>query len=405
MAKIKDLSLIKSFQYRLLIYQSYNIMLSDEQFPSEFQDLFEDDNDELKNNFGDVAETSKSVEDFNSYLSSENFDNSSDLNHSMVNSLELERLIKSTDFQSFTQSIKFDETEERTEISFKSLNASTNKTKILPPPRAPIKKKKSFSCHDLQLKKNNYDHVESKVKKLIQNLAEDRRKTLLRHKSMPVCSNQTATIDDKSSDEELSSNDLKRELRIKSIKIYELEEKCEMKDEKIYQLELERSKMKMTYDKVRNEMQELKDVEMQYKQLKSLTSPNKLLRNAQIQTDDDSGFNENTASTTMSRTHNYSGYKIDDNRLTTQNPVIRQLAFENSNMNQSQFSDININNHSSDNLIPVPEALFPDDLDDTMRNSHTNDSSTDVETKKKKSKKPRLRNFLRQLSCIAKNKS
>jgi hypothetical protein len=382
------------------------MMLSDETFPKDL--IYEEDEEEREIDqqqredesvkFSLNHETSKSIDNFASYLSS-----SSANDESTGNSLEMERLIKSSDFENMTESSKFGELNlnlQQPEASFKSMNASSQKTSILPPPCAPIKKKKSFSCHDLQQKKHKYDHVESKVKKLIANLAEDRRRnTLMRHTSMPVCP-QTPMIDEKSSDEEFESKDLKRELRKKSIKIYELEEKCDMKDNQIYQLECERSKMKMTFDKLRTEMQELKEIENQYKQLKHLTSPNKtLLKNAQMQTED-SGFDESSKLhlTTTGLRHNLNK---NANRLLSSG-AIRQLAFDNStNMNQSHFAETN--NTSSDNLIPTQDPFLEEiDLTPTAQNAEAAAAADTISVKK--TKKPKFRRFFRLVPCIFRNK-
>ncbi|KAG5677750.1 hypothetical protein PVAND_007481 [Polypedilum vanderplanki] len=398
----------------ILIFVCFNhllniesMMLSDETFPKE---LFLEDCEENNHQEKQLAENeinvkfslnyvnSKSIDNFTSYLSTSGND---DENES-ANSMEMERLIKSSDFDSnMAESIKFEEFDlHHQETSYKSINASSSHILKLPPPRAPIKKKKSISCHDLHSKKNNYDHVESKVKKLIENLREDRRrKTLMRHTSMPVCP-QTMTIDEKSSDEEYDSNNLKRELRKKSIKIYELEEKCDMKDNQIYALECERSKMKMTFDKLRIEMQELKEIEKQYKQLKSLTSPNKTLKNAQIQTED-SGFIDESSKFHLTTTTTYiNSHQKNVNRLLTGAAAIRQLAFDNTDttMSHSHFSEIN--NLSSDNLIPESDP-FMEEID--LPNMGKKDQDTNS-VQKKKTKKIKLKRFFKFVPCISRNK-
>lgn len=47
---------------------------------------------------------------------------------------------------------------------YASFDVSNRRLSSLAPPGAPIKKKKSNSCHDLMASKKNYDHVESKVR-------------------------------------------------------------------------------------------------------------------------------------------------------------------------------------------------------------------------------------------------
>lgn len=420
-------------------------MLSDETFPSDLlsdneQEIFEDEKVITKNsNFVRQQPTilkagsTQSIEEPNlSSLSSteDDLNSSTEIEeHSiLINSMETDLLLKSTDFQTNTsQSTVIDDVELATqpESSFKS--ASSSIIKILPPPRAPIKKKKSFSCHNLNMKKpvNNYDHVESKVKKLIENLVEDRRKTLMRHKSMPVCNSQQAAqaIDEQNSesfDKDVNitkdMNDLKRELRRKSIKIYELEEKCEMKDSQIYDLERERSRMKMIFDKLRIEMQDLKEVEKQFKQLKSQYSPNsnnnyshnnnnhsKSQRNALIQTED-SGIDSDYSKVNMRKLIEITTSVHNDTNRVLPHPVCREIAFEYSNIDTTHFSEIN--NNSYDSLIPeVENHLENIDLDEHLADSK-NKSIDDIEevqndAKKSKKKKKKLKKFFNFVPCVS----
>lgn len=171
-------------------------MISDETFP---QDLhFDEEENEIFQSISTTRSETRSLENLNSYFSAEdsgNSDNSTDINHSLIETSAIALLIRSThDFGHMTNSEKdpkdlpLQQQQQLPEASFKSIDESARKLRKIPPPRAPIKKRKSYSCHDLQLKKNssnNYDHVESKVKKLIQNLApDDRRKSFSRTKSM-----------------------------------------------------------------------------------------------------------------------------------------------------------------------------------------------------------------------------
>lgn len=165
-------------------------MLSDETFPHELQ-IDEEESEIFQSISTTRSETTRSLENlascFFSAENSENSDNSADLNHSIIESSTIGLLIRSSaqEFGRFTNDSK---SFQHPESSFKSLSDSARKLMTIPPPKAPIKKRKSYSCHDLQLKKtnsNNYDHVESKVKKLIQHLAPDeRRKSFSRTKSM-----------------------------------------------------------------------------------------------------------------------------------------------------------------------------------------------------------------------------
>ncbi len=153
-------------------------MISDETFPQEL--LI----DEEENDIFHSISAACSFENINSYISTETSNNYED---SLIDSSTIGLLIHSSakDFERMTQDKSSQK--KHPEISFKSIDDSAHKVKI-PPPTAPIKKRKSYSCHDLQLRKNssnNYDHVESKVKKLIQNLApDDKRKSFARTKSM-----------------------------------------------------------------------------------------------------------------------------------------------------------------------------------------------------------------------------
>lgn len=161
-------------------------MLSDETFPEEL--LIEEENENYES-----LKSTRSMENLNSYFSAENSDNSvhlTDINKSMIDSINIEHLITTSDLVKMTNSKaqqKQQQQQQHTaeEASFKSIDRESSK--VPPPPSAPIKKRKSYSCQDLQLRKNssnNYDHVESKVKKLIENLKDDRRKPFNRTKSM-----------------------------------------------------------------------------------------------------------------------------------------------------------------------------------------------------------------------------
>lgn len=171
-------------------------MICDETFPQELQ--IDDEESEIYQSIS----TTRSLDNLNSYYSAENSDNSVDnsteINHSLIESSTIGLLIQSSaqDFGRLTNSDidPSDSQRQLPEASFKSIDESARRLMKIPPPRAPTKKRKSYSCHELNLNglrknsSNNYDHVESKVKKLIQNLApnEGRRKSFSRTKSM-VC--------------------------------------------------------------------------------------------------------------------------------------------------------------------------------------------------------------------------
>lgn len=271
--------------------------------------------------------------------------------------------------------------DETFESTFKSLDQS-NRRLTLQVPRAPVKPKKSFSCHDLMNSKKNYDHVESKVKKIIENMNEQsKRTTLSRHKSMPLST--YPPIDD-TFNAEKDASVLIKELRRKSVRIYELEEKCEERDSRIYALEYERSKMKMTFDDLRIELHDLKVMEKSYNQLIEKSSP-KLLKNASVQTED-----------YIERTATVSGCKADPRLLPTH--IARELTYGNDNagnfsLNQSDFSELN--NASSDNLIA---EMSLEEIDITRTVEGCEHENTSRENKKPK----KLRRFLKMISCVSK---
>lgn len=192
-------------------------------------------------------------------------DSSADL---MLNSIQIERLILNPMFKNDNdyQKRKLHESE-LLENSIEGYQNKRSAPFLKPIPGAPIKKKKSQSCQDLMQAQlgnrksntNKYDHVESKVKRIIQEAVEDekqRKKTLARHKSMPI-SSQPA-MDDPFNDE-MDLNSLKNELRKHTAKITELEERCEYKDSRIYELDYDRKHMKMKFDDLRLEIHELKE--------------------------------------------------------------------------------------------------------------------------------------------------
>lgn len=187
--------LIKSFKVKFKSLMTSE-MISDETFPQELQ--IEDEENEIFESICTTRSETRSYDNLASYFSAENSensdnsDNSTDINHSLIETSTIALLIKSSahDFGRLTNSERDPKQQQQhPEASFKSISDSAQKLMKIPPPKAPIKKRKSYSCHDLQLKKNssnnNYDHVESKVKKLIENLApENRRKSFSRTKSL-----------------------------------------------------------------------------------------------------------------------------------------------------------------------------------------------------------------------------
>lgn len=268
--------------------------------------------------------------------------------------------------------------DETFESTFKSID-QCNKRLSLPPPQAPVKPNKSFSCHDLIHSKKSYDHVESKVKKIIENMnQQSKRKTLSRHKSMPLM----PPLDD-SFNNEKDANVLIKELRKKSVTIYELQEKIEERDSRIYALEYERSKMKMTFDNLRIELHDLKVMEKSYNQLIT-KSPEKFLKNASAQTEE---YGNRVAAV----------YELKADTRHLPSHVSRELTYSKASfsLDQSDFSELN--NASSDNLIPdVSLSMEEIDITRTIDNC-------DIEKRPGDNKKPKkLRRFLKMMSCVSK---
>lgn len=356
------------FVHRFLpIFPLNFIMISDETFPIDLLDG-EDQCSRLSS-----ADTGVSTETFEtSVTSSHNFTNQIDCSFPMSKSLATETNAMSSSADSFI------------DTQFSSFDTSSSQMALLPP-KTPIKLKKFYSCHDIMQSKKNYDHVESKVKKLIQNMNEDdrKRKSLSRHKSMPISTQPP--IDDVFNQEK-DINVLIKELRKKSVKIYELEEKCDEKDSRIYALEIDKSKMKMTFDKLRLEMHDLKEKEKDYKLLLASSPTNgKNFKHAGVQTEEKL-------------------IKLIKNDPRLQNLVIRELTFEsegaavaaNQSLNQTHFSELN--NASSDNLIP---EIFLDDINATHTiEQHQEEEENESIEQRKKTKN--IRNFFRMMSCVSK---
>lgn len=212
-------------------------------------------------------------------------------------------------------------------------------------------------------------------------------KMLSRHNSMPLT--VQPPLDDTYSQEK-DCVVLVKELRKKSIKIYELEEKCDEKDTRIYALELEKSKMRMTFDKLRVEMYDLKEKERDYKQMLAVSPPNRMLRNVGVQTDEDGKIIVYT-------------YHSDPRaRVSTGIPEITFNAnlspYANQSFNQTEFSDFN--NASSDNLIPVSEISL-EDINLTRTVEQAPDAGREEEEgERKKTKK--FRRFFKLMPCVSK---
>lgn len=285
-----------------------------------------------------------------------------------------EACASATDISGIPQTWDENDYFETTGSSFVSLE-STKKLTFAHPLPAPCKQKKSFSCQDLLQKKINYEHIESKVKKLIENDSKQhRQKVLSRHKSMPV---STQPLLDETYSEVKDPSIFTQELRKKAIQIYELQEQNEEKDARIYALEYEKSKMRMTFDKVRVEMHELKEKERHYGQL--TTSPSKILKNASSQTDD-------LKLTTFSQSYQQNARNISD--LTLGNETTTFL-------DHTHFSELN--NASSDNLIPEVVLENVNNITITVDQQLTSEDRDEERKKKKK-----FQRFLKLMSCVSK---
>lgn len=279
--------------------------------------------------------------------------------------------------------------------SFVSLNVTEKDIAPMPKilPRAPSKKRISFSCHDLLAgqpgqRRNSYDHVQSKVKKIIEENAA-RRKPISRHKSMLI--SLQGSNDETLNYDGAEKNELIQELRQKSSRIIELvgkcdekdqkmmtlEERCDEKDSRIYALEFDRSKMRLTFDKLRQELQELKEKEQHYKMQLAMTSPpSRNLRNVATQTH-------------------------DELKVININPIVRELTFTtdvNGSLDQTHFSELN--NASSDSLIPTPEVQLMDEIQ-LIDESKPNEVNIDEEVAKRNKKKTKKRGFFKLFSCVS----
>lgn len=221
------------------------------------------------------------------------------------------------------------------------------------------------------------------------NDSDRKRKTLSRHKSMPL------TIQPPMDDTFSQEKDcvvLIKELRKKSVKIYELEEKCDEKDSRIYSLELDKSKMKMTFDQLRVEMHDLKVKERDYKQMLAVSPPHYMLRNVAVQTED-------------SGNRKILVYACNNDPCTHPNAGIQGLTFNadcpgyiNQSFNVTHFSDLN--NASSDNLIPSSEiSLELEDINITRTVDEVPEAEESQEGQKKKKK---FRRFFKLMPCVSK---
>lgn len=181
-------------------------------------------------------------------------------------------------------------------------------------------------------------------------------------------------IDDKIDDPDASVIDLKREIRRNKIKIYELEEKVDAKESKIHELQLEKAKMRMTYDDLREQIEKLKDVETRYNEMR-LLSPTKSQKSVFIQTE-------------------------IKNQAQNQQLLPRHLSFNRAE--NSSIHDFSINT-SSDNLIPIESGIMsaPNDTDiyvTAVPEQTLSTTSTTTGDKKKKKKKFK---FFKLMQCIS----
>lgn len=188
------------------------------------------------------------------------------------------------------------------------------------------------------------------------------------------------TTNDENCDDNASTSviDLKREIRKKTIRIYELEEKVETKESKIHELQLEKAKMRMTYDELRGEIEMLKDIEVKYNQMRTF-SPNKSQKSVLIQTEGQDTSLEPLLPNTC-----------DHNHL-----IPRHLTFTGAENSTHEFSLIL--NNSTDNLIPVESEIL--NLQNDMNQVDESATATTVETDSKKKSKKKF-GLLKLMQCI-----
>lgn len=342
-------------------------MISDETFPTELDD-------QLRFSCETNGDACASTETFEiSVYSSEACTSSADLSYPTSNDTATTRNQNESELNIASPFASFDTSERKSILK-----------------KAPSKSKKSFSCHDLTSTKKNYDHVHSKVKifieKMNSSLEDDRKRRIIsRRKSMPL--SMQPPIDD-TFNQEKDAAVLVKELRKKSVKIYELEEKCEEKDSQIYALEYEKSKMKMTFDRLRHEMYDLKEIEKEYNQLLA-SSPKKEMKNVSTQADEHRKFIV------------YSYNNLNNSDCTApMHPIIRELTYGNNineSFDQTQFSDMN--NASSDQLIPYSDISLEDITTAPME---TVELTIEERTEEERKKTKKFRKFLKMMSCVAK---
>lgn len=209
---------------------------------------------------------------------------------------------------------------------------------------------------------------------------------------------QASPIDiDEGNGEEFNKGlqDLRRELRQKSLKIYELEAMVEEKDENILSLQCERARMKMTFDDFRKEMdqlrQENKEIRKQFKLNKAL---DKTQKSVLIQTERGDESRQHLLADSSERTlFKSANYDFQ--------PAVRHLTFSEVSASANISS---IDNTSSDNLIPFESDIIADVGEDSVNRTNetssatTTTATTDETGKKKKKKKFR---FFKLMQCIS----
>lgn len=209
------------------------------------------------------------------------------------------------------------------------------------------------------------------------NEEDRRRKQLARHKSMPL--SPQPPFDDIFAHEK-DPNVLIKELRRRTARMFDLEEKNDFKDDTIYALEIERSKMKMTFDSLRSELHELKNKEKEFKLLLASSPPHrKVVRNVLTQTDD-------------------SLLQYPQN-LTCDLNDISEGSLRNINMSHP----LDVINTSSEPLLPLPDISL-EDLNSTHHSEAAIDITIEVpEAVTEKRKKPKkLKGFFKLMSCVSK---
>lgn len=155
----------------------------------------------------------------------------------------------------------------------------------------------------------------------------------------------------------------------------------ETKESKIHELQLEKAKMRMTYDELRGQIEMLKDIEAKYKQMR-VFSPDRGHKSVLIQTEE-----QDTSREPLLPNHHL---------------LPRHLNFTSGENSSHDFSILF--NNSTDNLIPNESEVLNLQSDDVGTASQSQSIDTEATSNdnadKKKTKKKRFRLF-KLMQCIS----